>query len=164
MTQERARKYEFTEPIHLERVMLFVTTESDITCGTVEGLTGKLVGVLQGWSYGDEFDSAVRQGQVSTFQVRSDDKNLELLMIGRIDAFLAVKESAEKIIARSKYASRVFVFPVPLATHETYMAFPRGYLKPGQMEKVNKAIRTMRTDGTLNQMERVMNAPTLEGR
>ena len=98
---ERLAKYDFSEPIYVENIAVFYRTVRPFDFRTVADLYGKRVGVLRGWSYGDDFDAARRNGAIATEEVSSDRSNFLKLTDGRLDAVLAIEEAGQAAMAAS---------------------------------------------------------------
>lgn len=151
-TKDRARALDFTVPIHKERVMVYVRRGNESLCESVASLHGKTVGAIMGWAYGEIFDAAVGAGHIVDLRSHSDATNLELLMIGRVDAFVGTKDSADSTIAASRFAGAAVSCPEPLTNNHTYIAFGKSMGKLDLIARLNAAIASMRSDGTLKRL------------
>src|ERR1700761_9115257 len=98
-TAERLKSYDFSDKLFDEVVQIYVVKNKGFAFHGVPDLSGKTVGVLRGWSYGDEFDAAVKAGKIRIEEVSGDIQNFEKLAAGRLDAVLAIRESAEIVIS-----------------------------------------------------------------
>jgi len=73
---ERLKKYDFSEPFYEERLAIFVPTGKEFGFDKMEDLYGKSFNVLSGWSYGDDFDAAVKAGNPVPAAVLADYPDL----------------------------------------------------------------------------------------
>lgn len=89
-TPERERLNDFSAPYFTEHVAVY-HLGSETPFGTLADLKGKRVGVISGWSYGKEFDQAVRDGEFVTEGVGRDWQNFEKLLRGRLDYVIATE-------------------------------------------------------------------------
>jgi polar amino acid transport system substrate-binding protein len=127
----------------------------------VSSLKGKTVGVIRGWSYGDEFDAAVKSGSIATEEVSSDEQNFKKLILGRIDAMIAIRESASAAIAAGDYKDKVAALSPPLSISSAYIAFVKSAHKIDIIDKLNKAIKAIRDDGSFDLIvNTVVGSPT----
>lgn len=147
--KERLEVYDFSDVLYVERIMVLTAARSPFTFTGLESLAGKKVGVLRGWSYGDAFDKARREGLFQTEEVDGDSQNLSKLQAGRIDAMIIVKESAEMHLAASGEREAFAVHKIPLAENEAFLAFAKSHPKGDVIRSFNKALKSMREDGTL---------------
>ncbi|VEB39937.1 Uncharacterised protein [Chromobacterium violaceum] len=51
--------------------------------------------MIAGWSYGDAFDQARKEGRFAAFDGDSDQQNLQQLKLGRLDVVLGIRETLQ---------------------------------------------------------------------
>ena len=112
-------------------------------------MAGKRVGVVRGWSYGDTFDKAVRDGKLTVEEVASDAQNFQKLAARRLDAVLAIEEAGAALLKTSPSAD-VQKSPRYLFENATYLAFNKSAGQKTTLEKFNKAISHLKKTGQLN--------------
>jgi len=148
---ERAQKYDFSEPILTENTAVYFNTSKPIDFKRVSDLKGKRVGVIRGWSYGGEFDAARKAGSVAAEETLSDRINLHKLARGRLDAVLAIEEAGSAVIKAEKLTgiekSKTF-----LASNKAHLAFSKGAKQTELLAKFSRTIAGMRQDGSLNEI------------
>lgn len=149
---ERLQKYDYSDALFEERIVVYVPKGKDFRLTSIADLYGKKINVMAGWSYGDEFDEAVKAGLITVDEVSGDEKTLFLLAAGRNDATLSVLESGEATVRKLGYADRLTRLPEVLIVNKTYLAFGKKAEKIGLIEGFNKAIADMRGDGTFDQI------------
>ena len=148
---ERAKKYDFSEPILTENTAVYFSKSKVIDFKTVADLHGKKVGVIRGWSYGDAFDAARKDGKVSVEEVPNDKANFLKLADGRLDAVLAIEEAGKAIIASEKLAS-VDQGKTFLASNKAHLAFNKSSKQVELLAGFSKAIAGMQQDGSLEKI------------
>ncbi|MBI4806327.1 MAG: amino acid ABC transporter substrate-binding protein [Desulfovibrio sp.] len=151
-TAERTEKFDFSEALFVEKVQVIVLANKLFPFLGIQSLKGKRLGVLRGWSYGDEFDKAKAEGLFIVEEVESDAQNLAKLKNDRLDAVLAIKESGE--VGMSGFGStRAFIaLEPPLTEKPTYLAFSKQVNKSELLGAFNEALSSMRQDGTLDKI------------
>ena len=147
--EERLRKYDFSEPIFVEKMAVYFHTSRPLDFAGTESLAGKRVGVVRGWSYGDTFDKAVRDGKLTAEEVASDAQNFQKLAAKRLDAVLAIEEAGAALLKTSPSAD-VQKSPRYLFENPTYLAFNKSADQKTTLEKFNKAISHLKKTGQLN--------------
>ena len=160
---ERAAKYDFSEPILAENTVVYFNKAKPIDFKTLADLDGKRVGVIRGWSYGNAFDAARKSGRIKTEDVPNDQSNFLKLARGRLDAVLAVEEAGKSIIAQEKLGnighSQIF-----LASNQAHLAFNKTAKQTDLLARFSKTIAEMKQDGTLDEIVRSELAKALQQR
>lgn len=149
--EDRLKKYDFSDQIFVEKMAVFFNKTHRVEFSGVASLLGKRVGVMRGWSYGDEFDKAVKEGKISAEEVNSDAQNFQKLSAGRLDAILAIDEAGATLLKGGSYAE-VEKSPKYLFENPTFLAFNKSAKKTDVLAKFNKAIDDMRKNGKLNKI------------
>lgn len=148
---ERNAKYDFSEPILTENIVIYFNTDKPIDFKTLADLNGKRVGVIRGWSYGNAFDAARKDGKFTTEDVVNDRANFLKLAHGRLDAVLAVREAGKMVINAEKLTnidqSKAF-----LASNQAHLAFNKSAKQTELLAQFSQAIAQMKQDGTLDRI------------
>lgn len=149
--EERLKKYDFSDQIFVEKMAVFFNKANRVEFTSVASLLGKRVGVMRGWSYGDEFDKAVKDGKITVEDVNSDAQNFQKLAARRVEAVLAIDEAGAALLKGGKFpdveTSSNYLFENP-----TFLAFNKSAKQADTLVKFNKAIDDMRTSGRLGQI------------
>lgn len=141
---ERIRKWDFSEPLLVERIFVFSHSSRPVACNSIDDLKGKLIGVMRGWSYGDTFDTARRAGVFQTEEVGTDSQNFQKLAMGRLDALLAIPESVTELT--SQYTS-IHPSKTPLVEAPSFLAFAKTANRQNLLEKFNQILAEMKASG-----------------
>ena len=148
---ERAAKYDFSEPILTENTAVYFNKTKPIDFKTVADLYGKRIGVIRGWSYGDAFDAAKKDGKVTAEEVTNDKANFLKLADGRLDAVLAIDEAGKSVISAEKLTS-IDQCKTFLASNKAHLAFGKSAKQTELLVKFSKAIAEMKQDGSLDKI------------
>lgn len=149
--EERTRKYDFSDPIMTENIVVYFNMAAPIDFRTVSDLHGMTIGVIRGWSYGDAFDVARRDGLFKVEEVSGDRSNFMKLADGRLDGILSIEESGRATIAAAGLSNIGQSRPY-LASNKAYLAFAKSAQRKDVLAGFNKALSAMRRDGTLDRI------------
>lgn len=142
-TRERAARYDYSDPIYVERIVVVYADSQPIRFRSLADLEGRRVGVMSGWSYGEAFDRAVREGRVHASAATSDRQNLGKLVLGRLDAALLVEESALTLVQQAGYRN-VRIAAIPLTENPTYLAFNKSAGATALLQAFNRQLRLLK--------------------
>jgi polar amino acid transport system substrate-binding protein len=142
---ERLKRYDYSEPMFVERVSVYSLRADTARYAGVSTLKGKRVGVIRGWSYGDDFDEARRAGTMVVEEVNSDAQNFAKLAAGRLDVVLAIVEAAEPHLR----TYRAVQLAGSLAENPTYLAFNKSAGRQAFIEQFNAALSRMKKSGAV---------------
>ena len=148
---ERAQKYDFSDPILTENTAVYFNKSKPIDFKTVADLNGKRVGVIRGWSYGDAFDAARKDGKISVEEVPNDKANFLKLAEGRLDAVLAIEEAGKAIVVSEKLGN-VDQGKTFLASNKAHLAFNKSSKQVELLANFSKTIAGMQQDGSLEKI------------
>jgi polar amino acid transport system substrate-binding protein len=144
-TEERARKYDYSEPLFVEQIVVCDNRRKPVGFKALPDLYGKRIGLLNGWSYGDTFDQVRKAGRLIGEEVRTDALNFAKLQLGRLDAVLIIKEAAAVLLEDGNYPE-VQCAAEPLVQNPTYLAFHKNAHRQELLQAFDKALRALRGD------------------
>lgn len=142
---ERLKRFDYSDPMFVERVSLYSLRTDASRYAGVADLRGKRVGVIRGWSYGDEFDEARKAGLMTVEEVNSDAQNFAKLSVGRLDVVIAIVEAAEPQLR----IHRDVQLAGAMAENPTYLAFSKSAGKLGFIERFNAALARLKKSGVV---------------
>ena len=158
-TRERLLKYDYSEALLAEKLLVFVRHDRAFRLAGVDDLAGLRIGVIRGWSYGDEFDAMRAAGRLQAEEVVSDAQNFSKLEAGRIDAVVTIEQSGKKLLASGSYPS-VQALGVPLTTKTAHLAFSRALNKGALLARFDAAMDALRRSGEYDRIvERALTQP-----
>jgi len=149
---ERLLKYDYSDKLFDEVILVYVPKGSPLTFNGIDSLKGKTVGVIRGWSYGDDFDAAVKAGTIKAEETASDALNFGKLSNGRLDAVLAIRESGAAALASAGLTQQVVALEPPLSSAPSFLAFNKQAGKVELLAKVNAALATLHQDGSFDRI------------
>jgi polar amino acid transport system substrate-binding protein len=141
---ERLKKYDFSEALYMEKLNLYHHASRPFNYLILNDLKDLTVGIMRGWSYGDDFDLAKKDGLFKTEEVDGDTQNFQKLLHDRIDVVVAVEESGS--IALKNY-NGIDVCPIPLNTQLTFLAFAKSANHTSLLKKFDQILKQMRESG-----------------
>jgi polar amino acid transport system substrate-binding protein len=151
-TADRRAVLAFTRPLYTQHIALYVRRGRAFDYQGVASLRDRRLGVRRGWSYGDDFDGARAAGQFSTEEVSGDAENLARLADGRLDAVLIARASADQAAATSGLAGRILPLETEAFAAPVGLAFAKTARREALIARLDRALETMRSDGTLAAM------------
>ena len=150
-TVGREQRYDFSLPLYQERIVVVYRRQHPLEFHGLADLDNKRVGVMSGWSYGDEFDRARADRRFSAYDGDSDLQNLQLLQYGKLDAVLTIQEAMDARLQTGAYAD-LAVAPAILASKATYLAINKASPQLPLLQRFNQALEKMRLDGSYQQL------------
>ncbi len=147
---DRLAKYDFTDGLFEETLVLIVQKGKAFKYGGVADLRGKRIGVMAGWSYGDDFDKAKADKALTADEADSDDANIRKLLAGRVDAIIMDRLAATKQFSAALAGTEIL--PTPLTRNATYIIFKKSLGKQAVIAKLNAALKAMRADGSYDRI------------
>ncbi|WP_168209787.1 substrate-binding periplasmic protein [Chromobacterium paludis] len=151
-TAEREKLFNFSQPLFLERVVMAYPAKAS-GYGSLADLNGKRVGVIAGWSYGDDFDHARKDGKFSALDGDSDEQNLRQLKLGRLDVVLGIRESLQLALRQDGYRD-ISLSQAVLVSNPSFLAINRSSQQQALLTRFNLALEAMRRDGSYDALLR----------
>jgi polar amino acid transport system substrate-binding protein len=146
---EREKKYDYSEPIFAEKLMVFFNREHPVGFAKVDDLKGKRVGVIRGWSYGDAFDNARKANLFTVEETASDAQNFQKLAQGHLDVAVAIQESGAALMTKDK---NIVITATPLSQNPTYLTFAKSASQTAVLKAFDQAIKDMKKSGELRKL------------
>lgn len=147
-TSERLEVFDYSAPLLVETLRIYVKKGSEFAFRDVADLKGKKVGIILGWSYGEAFDQAKADGVFQVEEVTAEELNFTKLVLGRVDCVIAPELSANILLAQHNFRERFIALPQPLTENATYLAIAKIAGKQALLEQFNAALEAMKADGT----------------
>lgn len=125
-TRDRLEKYDFSDELFQEVIVIYTLRENRFEYNNISDLYGKKIGIIRGWSYGEEFDKASLEELIKVEEVSTDEQNFLKLLNKRIDCLLTVKETGELVLENNPQFQG-FIVPLNgiLIVNPTYLIFPK---------------------------------------
>ena len=125
---EREREVLFSEPVFVEKQVLFHLKSRPLDWKNLADLKGKSLGATLGYTYGEAFSQAEQGKLIQVQRTSSDELNLRKLLAGRIDAALisqAVGDALLKNQFSAEEAAQVTSHPRAINSGPLYVIFPK---------------------------------------
>ena len=112
--------------------------------GSVQSLQPYVIAVGDGYKYGEPFDSAVR---LKRYILPSPDQLTltELLRHHRVDVIISSRRNLRKVLSQHQIDEQFHIFPQPVATDNSYIAFTKARDTGLIAEKFSSAISVFKT-------------------
>ncbi len=155
---ERIKKYDFSNPLYQEKIVVFVNTNRQFKFNSLEDLKGKVVGVNRGWSYGQKFDTA-RENKLFEVDIANNSTALfTRLAFNRIDCIILDKLSGEAFVKKTKQLIKmnlnmnkdcnIITLSPPLTVNNAYLMIPKKLKMSDFLKKFNQTLAQIHKDGT----------------
>ncbi|MEC6746378.1 cystine ABC transporter substrate-binding protein [Pseudomonas qingdaonensis] len=145
ISDERKKKYDFSEPYTVSGIQALVLTKNKDTIKTAQDLAGKKVGVGLGTNYEQWLKDNVPKAIIKTYD--DDPSKLQDLRVGRIDAILIDRLAA---LEYARKAKDTIAAGDAFSRQEAGVALRKG--EPELLDAINKALDKLRADGTLKKL------------
>jgi polar amino acid transport system substrate-binding protein len=143
-TPERDKQVDFTNPYYLSGAQIFVAENSDLKAK--EDLKGKKIGVIQASTWKD-----MAVGLSDTVKEYPTDVNaLQDLALGRLDA--VITDKIVGVNAKNEKGLKIKAIGELLNEDRVSVAVKEG--NKDLVDKINKAIKDMRDDGTYDKISK----------
>lgn len=142
--EKRLLIYDYSDPLFVEKIFVYYRSGDEHRYNSMQSLFGKTVGVISGWSYGDEFDFLRDQGLFMVEENISNNLNFKKLAMGRIDCLLAVEESGRSSMRNMQLNSQISSMEEPLIVNETYLAFNKDSDEKPLLGEFNEALNQLK--------------------
>lgn len=156
-TPDRERRFLYPkEPLMLQDHVFFVLKDSNIDFrGNLSSFANVSIGVVSKVSYGEVFDTAVATGVLKKIDpAASYDLDFRMLLNKRVEAIICSRFVGISILKRMGALDQTRIAGIPVETVKSYVIFGRKTVEPSVTEAFDKAISSMRKDGTIKSIER----------
>lgn len=151
-TKEREEWYLYTSSYFVNESRVFVLKGKEFHFEQLEDLIGRIGGIPNGGSFGDEFDNFAKDKALNLQGVESKKQLIKMLLLRRTDYFIQDYLDAMMYLKLHGLQGDVVSLPTPISTVEVHFALSRkspcAYLVP----QINEIIIKAKQDGTLQSM------------
>lgn len=155
-TPEREQFMDYPQtPITYGIVTLFVLKDSSITFnGDLKELSDYRFCVVRGFSYGNTFDTAVKNGTIVHIrEAPTMEENIKAFLVLGLKSVLPTDRiSGLYRLSRMDKENQVRELPVKLEKNPIYIAFSKKRNRLALVEKLDRVLARMRADGSINAM------------
>lgn len=147
-TSSRSEYLVYTdEPIFEEKNILISLNDSHFHYdGNLKNIHNLNVGIISGYSYGEEFDSLDK----SKFTISIDEEHLiKMLIAKRIKVIIGNIHVMSRLVSRMKVKNKLVFHTPPISITPLYLAFSKAKINAEKMAKETTiTIRELKKDGT----------------
>ena len=154
-TAERERYMVYTEPLFFSSSLVWYTKNrfpQGFNWNSIEELTRYKVGVTQGYSYGDEFDSAIQSGDLPVVQVSTVEHLFAMLSKERIDLAFANDSVGYALASQSGPEAEIIAAEKATGTEVHYIAFSKKSDAKKLIPQINRILSDLRGEGFIDQV------------
>ncbi|WP_166263412.1 substrate-binding periplasmic protein [Marinobacter caseinilyticus] len=155
-SEARAKAYLCSDAIVAGEQVVFHRTDTRFDWSAIDDLSGYNIGATLGYFYGGAFEQAEHSGQLRVVRIAEDERNLKLLLRGRIDLYpqdLAVGYGMIRVLFPKEYWHKLTHHPRPLHSEPLHLLFSRATGRGEQLMKTfNDELQTLRDSGKLDQL------------
>ncbi|WP_319406758.1 transporter substrate-binding domain-containing protein [uncultured Desulfosarcina sp.] len=148
----RMALFDYSDPIYLETLRVWVKAGHEFPFSGVVDLSGKRVGINRGWSYGEVFDSARRAGLFEAEEATDNLANLKKLILGRLDCIIADELSLSQIIYQRGLGGDVEMLDPPAAVNSVHLVFAKRAKQTLVLDRFNQGLVKMKENGTYSRI------------
>ena len=155
---ERAKIFDFSKAFYYDDIQIVTLKDKSFAYSKLEDLKGKVIGGVNGASYGDAVDKAIASGVFTVERDVSQSGRLRKLLAGRLDAAfigngkagfdITVAANKELFDNRDKFVA----LPVPLTKDPLHLGFAKSMKKLDVIKRFDDAIDKLRRSGELQKL------------
>lgn len=155
LTQERARTFDYSQAMYDDDIQIVTLKGKTFNFSTLDDLKGKVIGGVNGASYGEAVDQAIAERKFAVERDVSQSGRLRKLLAGRLDAafigngqagFEAVLASDPELASRRK---DFVILPRPLARDPLHLAFAKSMNRQEALARFDAALVKLRKAGVV---------------
>ncbi|MBF0230101.1 MAG: transporter substrate-binding domain-containing protein [Desulfamplus sp.] len=146
--EARLKIFDYSDPIFDEKLNLYVRKGEIFVFKNISDLSNNNIGVIRGWSYGDDFDKGIKDQIFKVEENVSDELNFKKLIAKRLSCVIAIEQSADMAIAKLGYQEKAQSLAESFAVNPTYLVFAKSQNKQALLEQFNNTLKTMKADGS----------------
>ncbi|MFO7752439.1 MAG: transporter substrate-binding domain-containing protein [Desulfobacteraceae bacterium] len=151
--KSREKYFVYSDPVFETRMVFFAKKDRQIRCSGLEDLSGYRIGVIRGYRYSEEFDSA---DYLLKEEVTGMEQNIRKTLMGRIDVFIGSRDVVLELLRTG--------FPEHKNELETigdhrinqlYVPISKAVENHEQLVlKLNAGLKEIRSDGTFDRIRK----------
>lgn len=148
-TKDRAAWLDFSQPLAGDDIHVVVRRDSGFQPQQLDDLAGRLIGIGNGVSYGDEFEQAIAAGRFRVARDWGVQRRLRIVLSGRVDAaFVGGGRVGYETAMRAEEAlwarrDELLWMPQPLLRDRLHLAFAKQMGQGALLERFNAALASL---------------------
>lgn len=155
---ERAKLFDFSKPIYDDDIQIVTLKDKTFAYTKLDDLKGKVIGGVNGASYGEVVDKAVASGLFTVERDVGAAGRLRKLLAGRLDAAFigngsfgldnVINSQEELRSSRGQFVA----LPIPLTRDPLHLAFAKSMNKRAALDRFDDALEKLRKTGELKKL------------
>lgn len=156
-TPERSQYLHFPkEHLSVSDNVLFVRKGDDSPeLGSLQALAGRTVGVTAGYSYGEAFDTMLRNGAFLADESLTEEQGLRKLVAGRYAVLVCDRIAGWHLAQNLGVADQLSVLPLRVSSVKNYLAFTKNARGRQRAAQFDAAVAALKKSG---QWQRIQDA------
>jgi polar amino acid transport system substrate-binding protein len=153
-SKEREEYMLFTHSIRYARFVFYYPAKlKNFEWHEWKDLQPYMIGSVTGYNYGQEWKDAVKKYNLKVEEVKTDNFNIDKVLLGRIDIILGDSENMQEIIQQNpKYHGKLKWHKKPVfESVNNFGVSKKSFLAP-MMPKINEVLQEMKDDGTFRKI------------
>jgi polar amino acid transport system substrate-binding protein len=147
-TQQREKKFNFSDAVHYAELRVFVRRDSRFDFSQMSDLVGKAGGKVRGMSLGEKADEYSFNNLVID-DVPSPKSLFQMIESGRLEYGIFYGSTGKQEIEKYNLTSTIQILPTAVATEGLYIAFSKNSQCQSQITLLNNEIKKMKKDGNI---------------
>jgi polar amino acid transport system substrate-binding protein len=147
-TQQREKKFNFSDAIHFAELRVFVRWDRRFDFRQMSDLVGKTGGKVRGMSLGEKADEYSFNNLVID-DVPSPKSLFQMVASGRLEYGIFYGSTGKQEIEKYNLTSTIEILPGAVATEGLYIAFSKNSQCQSQITLLNNEIKKMKKDGNI---------------
>lgn len=151
-TPEREEFLVYTIPYIISREMFYFNTEAhhDFTWNTYNDIARYTIGLVQGYTYGEEFLKAVETYNLNVQYADNTETNIRKLAANRIDLIVEEEIVTETYLSKHpEIGNKITAAEKPVTKYQYHMAFTRNTRFLELIHSINDVLSQMISDKTI---------------
>ena len=132
--------FDYSDAVIENPLVFFVRKDSAISFTKLKDLRGLKIGVMRGYTYGDDFDASV---YFTLDEANSHTSNFKKLLYGRVDAYPCDKMVGIYVARKAGLMSEFKILPNPLKIMDGHIGFTKDK-HTDVVKKINNVISDMK--------------------
>ncbi len=150
---EREKEVLFSDPVYGGDQVFFHLKSNPFDWKTIEDLKGIKIGAMLGYSYGDLFDSAEKNGIIDVERLSKEVMNFKKLITGRIPLFAHAKDSGYETLRKNfkpDEVQQVTHHSHPVQVVNYCLVIAKNEKNKPLLEKFNRGLKKLKESGEVD--------------
>ena len=154
-TQNRSDRYYYSHPVIRATIVFLHRSDVDFSWDNYNDLKNYRIGTIASYSYGDDFDQAIKRLKLKVSQAITNEDNIQKLIDGKID-LVPIDRNVGEFLVHSKFADHAHDIRFDektLASEALYFIAPK--TMPDSMELIdtfNRGLTKLQRTGQFQNM------------